>query len=222
MTQQQVSPSQVLRITEIYKSIQGESSFAGLPCVFIRLTGCPLRCRWCDTAYGFQGGDELTIDQILAEVRALGVSLVELTGGEPLSQHGTNDLARRLCDEGFTVLIETSGSEAIEALPNEVHIIMDLKCPGSGMVERNRMDNLKYLKSTDEIKFVIADLTDFEWATQMIKEHELDNKFRCLLSPAFGLIKPDQLVNWMLEAKVTARLNLQIHKYIWNPRKKGV
>lgn len=214
--------NQVVRITEIYKSIQGESSFAGLPCIFIRLTGCPLRCRWCDTSYGFEGGEDYTVRRIVDKVKANQINLVEMTGGEPLAQPASISLAEALCREGFKVLIETSGSEPIEDLPKDIHIIMDLKCPGSGMVDRNRLENLAFLKASDEVKFVIADRADFEWAAATIHEHNLGQRFKCLLSPAFGLLKPDVLVSWMLDAQLPVRLNLQIHKFIWNPRKKGV
>jgi 7-carboxy-7-deazaguanine synthase len=211
-----------LNITEIYPSVQGESSFAGLPCTFVRLTGCPLRCRWCDTAYAFHGGRSLGIDEILAEVKKLGINLVELTGGEPLAQEHCPTLAKGLVAQGYRVLIETSGSEPVDPLPPEVHIIMDLKCPGSGMADRNLWSNLSHLKPSDEIKMVVRDRVDFDWAESMIAEHDLSNRFRVLLSPAWGLLDSKELVAWMLERKVNARLNLQLHKYIWHPRAKGV
>jgi 7-carboxy-7-deazaguanine synthase len=209
-------------ITEIYKSVQGESSYAGLPCTFIRLTGCPLRCRWCDTVYSFQGGQTLTLDQIVGQVKELGVQLVELTGGEPLAQSSCPNLAKMLCDAGFKVLIETSGSEDIGVLDPRVHVIMDLKAPGSKMVERNLWSNIPKLKATDEVKIVIADRDDFDWAYAEIKKHELESRCHVLLSPAFGLLQPKDLVEWMLETKIQARLNLQQHKFIWHPRAKGV
>jgi 7-carboxy-7-deazaguanine synthase len=214
--------SESLIITEIYASVQGESGYAGLPCVFIRLTGCPLRCRWCDTTYGFDGGTSMTLDEIMAKVDALGVPLVELTGGEPLAQKNCATLAKRLVDKGYKVLIETGGSEPVEVLPQEVHIIMDLKCPGSKMDGRNLWRNLDVLKLTDEIKMVIADRADYEWARSRIQEHKLTDRFKVLLSPAFGLLQPKDLVEWLLADKLNVRLNLQLHKFIWHPRTKGV
>ena len=215
-------PQQSLIITEIYKSIQGESSFAGLPCVFVRLTGCPLRCRWCDTAYGFEGGQQKSFEQILAELSSLDCRLVEITGGEPLAQPATPEFIRILVEQGFKVLIETGGSESIEPLPLQTHIIMDLKCPDSGMSERNRYENISHLKPTDEVKFVVASRKDFEWALAMMHEFQLDERLQVLMSPAFGLLKPAELVGWILETGLKIRLNLQLHKFIWSPRAKGV
>lgn len=211
-----------LTITEIYGSIQGESSYAGLPCTFIRLTGCPLRCNWCDTAYGFYGGSTMSVEQILDRVKEIGLPLVELTGGEPLAQAPCSVLAQRLVDAGYKVLMETSGSEDVAILPPEVHIIMDLKCPGSKMQERNLWSNLDALKPSDEIKFVLAHRADFDWALEQIRTHDLDNRFCVLLSCAFGLLQPKDLAEWMVNHNVKARLNLQQHKYIWHPRAKGV
>lgn len=214
--------SDTLIITEIYASIQGESSYAGIPCTFVRLTGCPLRCRWCDTTYGFSGGSEMSLAEILAKVRELGLPLVELTGGEPLAQNNCAPLAKQLIEEGYKVLIETGGSEDVSPLDQAVHIIMDIKCPGSQMHEKNRWENLRHLKSTDEIKLVIADRKDFEWAVSKIKEHDLVSRFKVLLSPAFGLLQPKDLAEWIVQEKLNVRLNLQQHKYIWHPRAKGV
>lgn len=210
-----------LIITEIYPSIQGESSYAGLPCTFIRLTGCPLRCRWCDTTYSFEGGKPVTVEDILAQVGQHGIPLVELTGGEPLAQKETIKLAQLLGDQGYKVLIETGGSEDVSQLDARVHIIMDIKCPGSGMVDRNLWSNIDSLKTSDEIKFVIAHREDYDWALRVINERKLE-RFNLLFSPAFGLLQPKQLAEWMVEDKVKARLNLQQHKYIWHPRAKGV
>lgn len=210
-----------LIITEIYPSIQGESSYAGLPCTFIRLTGCPLRCRWCDTTYSFEGGKPLTVEDILAQVGQNGIPLVELTGGEPLAQKETIKLAQMLGDQGYKVLIETGGSEDVSQLDARVHIIMDIKCPGSGMVDRNLWSNIDSLKTSDEIKFVLAHREDYDWALRVINERKLE-RFNLLFSPAFGLLQPKQLAEWMVEDKVKARLNLQQHKYIWHPRAKGV
>ena len=210
-----------LIITEIYPSIQGESSYAGLPCTFIRLTGCPLRCRWCDTTYSFEGGKPVTVEDILAQVGQNGIPLVELTGGEPLAQKETIKLAQMLGDQGYKVLIETGGSEDVSQLDARVHIIMDIKCPGSGMVDRNLWSNIDSLKTSDEIKFVLAHREDYDWALRAINERKLE-RFNLLFSPAFGLLQPKQLAEWMVEDKVKARLNLQQHKYIWHPRAKGV
>jgi 7-carboxy-7-deazaguanine synthase len=211
-----------LIITEIYASVQGESSYAGIPCTFVRLTGCPLRCRWCDTAYGFYGGTQMDINAIVERVAELGLPLVELTGGEPLAQKDCATLAQRLIEKGHRVLIETGGSEDVSVLPGKTHIIMDIKCPGSQMHERNLWANLDHLKPTDEIKMVLAGRDDFEWATNLIKERQLASRFNVLLSPAFGLLQPKDLAEWMVAEKLNARLNLQQHKYIWHPRAKGV
>lgn len=214
--------SKSLLVKELYKSIQGESSYAGLPCVFIRLSGCPLRCRWCDTVYGFKGGDVLTIDEILEKVKSLDVPLVELTGGEPLAQDNAFDLLDRLCNSGYKVLLETSGSVDISQVHKNTHIIMDLKCPDSKMSEHNLFENLDHLKASDEIKFVVANKADLDWARMIIHEYHLDSRFSLLLSPAFGLVDPKDLVKWMLDYKINARLNLQLHKYIWSPKAKSV
>jgi 7-carboxy-7-deazaguanine synthase len=211
-----------LIVTEIYASLQGESSYAGFPCTFVRLTGCPLRCRWCDTAYAFEGGEERSIDAIVDEVQRIGVSLVELTGGEPLAQAGTPQLIQRLIDLGHRVLIETGGSESIAALPPATHVIMDLKCPGSKMDGRNLWSNLDRLKPSDEIKFVVASRADYEWARDVIVRERLDRRFGVLMSCAFGLVQPKDLAAWMLEERLGWRMQLQQHKYIWHPRAKGV
>lgn len=213
----------MLQVTEIYKSIQGEAAYSGFPCIFIRLTGCPLRCRWCDTVYGFKGGSSMGIDQILAKVKELDCPLVELTGGEPLAQEESINLMKALIEAGYKVLIETSGSESIKDVPKQVHVIMDIKCPGSGMDAKNNLDNLKFLKPTDEIKCVIASRADFDWAVELIGQQGLRSICGLLFSPAFGLVKPSDLVAWILESgHFFIKLNLQIHKYIWDPKKKGV
>lgn len=211
-----------LTITEIYASLQGESSYAGLPCTFVRLTGCPLRCRWCDTAYAFKGGRSMNIGEIMAEVERIGVPLVELTGGEPLAQEAAPQLAKALVDKGYKVLIETSGAEPIAPLHPAVHVIMDLKCPDSGMSDRNLWANLEHLKPTDEIKFVVASRTDFDWALEVIARERLDKRCQLLFSCAWGHVQPKDLAAWMLESRVQARMQLQAHKYIWGPRAKGV
>jgi 7-carboxy-7-deazaguanine synthase len=209
-------------ITEIFASIQGESSYAGKPCTFIRLSGCPLRCSWCDTAYGFADGDTKSLESILDEVNSLTPKMVELTGGEPLAQEGLVLLAEELLSQGYRVLIETGGSESIEKLPQNIHIVMDLKCPGSKMEDRNLWSNLDHLKPTDEIKFVVADRNDFDWAQAVIEKYQLCSKHSVLFSPAWGHVKPDDLSAWLIESGLDCRLNLQLHKYIWGPRVKGV
>ena len=212
-----------LRVTEIYKSIQGESTFAGLPCIFIRTTGCNLRCVWCDSAYSFYGGSWMTLDAIMAEVEKLDCALVEITGGEPLLQPGTPLLAQRLQRAGKTVLVETSGERPIETLPDGVIRIMDLKCPDSGESERNRLENIAHLQPRDEIKFVLASRRDYEFARDKIREHNLGARVNSvLLSVVFGKLQPVQVVDWMLEDQLPARFQLQMHKFIWDPLKKGV
>ena len=211
-----------LKVTEIYASVQGESSFAGVPCTFVRLSGCPLRCRWCDTVYSFSGGESLSLGEITAQIKSLAIPTVEITGGEPLAQANVIPLVDKLIDDGYKVLMETGGSETVQGLNDRLHIIMDLKCPGSGMDSHNLLANLDYLKPSDEIKFVVADKNDFLWAKMMIKEHHLEQRFNVLLSPAFGLVKPKDLTAWLLAENLNVRLNLQIHKYIWPPKTKGV
>lgn len=213
-----------MRVTEIFRSIQGESSRAGWPCVFVRSTGCNLRCVWCDTAYSFHGGDEMTVDEILSEVERIGEGcrLVELTGGEPLLQHDVGELAEGLLEAGYTVLCETSGSVPVDRVPEAVVKIMDLKPPGSGEEEANDWANLERLDpARDEIKFVLADRTDYEWALRQISERGLE-RFTVHLSPVHGELDRRTLAEWMLEDGVTARLNLQLHKFVWDPQARGV
>lgn len=211
-----------MRITEIYKSIQGESTYAGFPCVFVRTTGCSLRCRWCDTSYAFQGGTEQSAQQVLEQIKALHCSLVEFTGGEPLEQEDCLSVMAACLAEGFKVLLETSGAVSIQKVPKGVHIIMDVKCPDSNMAERNLYDNFHYLKSSDEVKFVVASEADFAWAETLIAEHALDEKCQVLISPAFALMKNEQLAALVCASKRKLRMQLQLHKYIWHPRAKGV
>lgn len=210
-----------MRITEIYKSIQGESSYAGLPCVFIRTTGCDLRCSWCDSEFTFSGGTSMTLDQIIAEVETYDCELVELTGGEPMLQPEIYELAERLADAGHTVLIETGGHRDISKLDQRVVRIMDLKCPASGECEKNLWSNLEHLRPHDEVKFVLADRGDYDWMLQTIREHRLEDRVKLLISTAFGSVKPEQVVAWMLEDKLRARFQLQLHKYIWRPEERG-
>ena len=214
--------SSFLQITTIYESIQGESTYAGRRCVFVRTTGCPLRCRWCDTSYAFAGGTRMSLTQIIQRVQSYSAPLVELTGGEPLAQPATLTLMKQLIDLNKQVMIETSGSIDIQSIDPQVHIIMDIKCPDSGMASHNRYTNFAHLKSTDEIKFVIASSQDFQWAVQLVSEYNLLSQFVVLFSPAFGLLKPADLSAWILESSLDIRLNLQIHKMIWAPRAKDV
>jgi len=213
-----------LRLIEVYNSIQGESTWAGLPCVFVRLARCNLRCTWCDTTYSFHGGETWTLDAIVSAVAAYGPRLVELTGGEPLAQKECATLCELLIERGFTVLIETSGSLPINVLPAPVIRIMDLKCPDSGEVASNHWANLDYLsRERDEVKFVIASRRDYEWSREVIRKHRLETRCKeILLSPAFGLIDPKDIVAWMLEDALPARFQVQMHKFIWDPKQKGV
>lgn len=221
-----VGPS--LRVTEIFHSIQGESTWAGLPCVFVRLTGCPLRCVWCDTEYAFFGGEILSLEEILAQVREAGSQLVELTGGEPLIHPNAFLLVEELLDLGFTVLVETSGAVDVSNLNPRAHKIMDLKCPGSGEVERNLWPNLDHLTERDELKFVLKDRRDYEWSRQVIRDRELDLRVRSgalgalLLSPVWGTLDLGELASWILADGLPVRLQLQLHKLIWEPDARGV
>lgn len=210
-----------MRITEIFHSIQGESSHAGRPCVFVRLTGCNLRCRWCDSEYTFTGGEKRSIDEVIAQVKSYGCELVEITGGEPLAQADAFELIRRLCDDGLEVLIETSGSIDIAPVDRRAKIILDIKCPGSGEVEKNRWSNLEQLREHDEIKFVIADRADYDWARQVIAEKNLAGR-TILFSPVWGELDLRPLAEWMLADRVPARLQTQLHKHIWGAEARGV
>lgn len=220
----------LLRVTEIYHSVQGESTWAGEPCTFVRLTGCPLRCVWCDTAYAFHGGEKLSLETILDRVQAIGCPLVELTGGEPLAHPNAFELVRRLLAEGFTVLIETSGSEDVSGLDRRAHVIMDLKCPGSGESSRNRWENLEHLDGGDEIKFVVVDRTDYEWARSVTREQALERRVAegslrsILISPVWGSEQASlkDLARWILEDGLQVRLQTQLHKHIWEPTRRSV
>lgn len=212
-----------LTVNEIYKSIQGESTWAGLPCVFVRLTGCDLRCTYCDTAYAFYEGSKKEFEEILTTIIAFDCPLVEITGGEPLLQKNVLPLMTQLCDKGLTVLIETSGAHDISKIDPRVHRIMDLKTPGSGECARNLYANIPHLTQRDEVKFVIGGREDYEWTRGMITQHALTEKVRAvLLSPIFGRIDPKQIVDWMLEDKLSARFQLQMHKFVWPPSERGV
>jgi len=211
-----------MRITEIFHSIQGESSYAGQPCVFVRLTGCPLRCTWCDTDYAFYGGQECSIDEILAKVHTYGCRLVEVTGGEPLAQTESLPLMTRLCDTDYTVLLETSGAVDIAPVDPRVHVILDVKCPGSGMADRMHWPNLSKLTVKDEAKFVLADRTDYDWAREILAEHDVADRCTVLFSPVFGSLGVRELADWILADKLPVRFQIQLHKYIWAPDMRGV
>lgn len=212
----------MLTITEIFHSIQGESTHAGRPCVFIRLTGCPLRCTWCDTAYAFYGGRDLSQDDVMAQVRAFGCKLVEVTGGEPLSQSAVLPLLIRLCDEGFEVLLETSGAIDTAGVDRRVHVVLDVKCPASGMAERMYWPNLDRLGSGDEVKFVIKNRGDYEWAREVVRSRNLAARCAVLMSPVFGEMDARQLAEWVLVDRLPVRFQLQMHKHIWAPEMRGV
>lgn len=213
----------MLKVNEIYFSIQGESSKAGLPCVFVRLTYCNLRCTYCDTEYAFYDGKELSIDEIIKEIKKYGCKLVEITGGEPLVQmEECLKLMKRLSDNGYEVMIETAGNLSIKEIDKRVMIIMDLKCPSSGMLKKNLYENINYLKQTDEVKFVIGDREDYEWSQEQLTKYSLTEKCNVLFSVVFDKLDPVTLVNWIVEDNLNVRFQLQMHKYIWHPQTKGV
>ncbi len=211
-----------MQITEIYKSIQGESSFAGLPCVFVRTTGCNLRCVWCDTEYAFYDGKNMSLDEIVEKVESFNCNLVEITGGEPLLQADVPELANRLLSKDFTVLIETSGERDISVLDTRVIKIMDIKCPGSGESEKNCWQNLDHLTLNDELKFVLKDRQDYDWAVNVIIKYDLANRVKLLFSPVWGEIELQDLTQWILKDNLNVRLQIQLHKIIWSPETKGV
>ena len=212
-----------LKVHEIYQSIQGESTWAGCRCVFVRLTACDLRCSYCDTEYAFYEGKKRTLDDIFNEVIAFDCPLIEITGGEPLLQRNVLPLMTRLCDAGKTVLIETSGAHDISVIDARVHRIMDLKTPGSGECARNLWSNIEHLAKGDEVKFVIGSREDYEWSRDQMRMHRLDERSGCVLfSPIFGRIEPRAIVDWIVEDKLPVRFQLQMHKFIWDPKQKGV
>jgi len=211
-----------MKITEIYASIQGETQYAGLPCTLVRTTGCDLRCGYCDSAFAFQGGREMTLDDITREVDRLGAPLVLLTGGEPMLQRDLPALAARLLATGYKVMIETSGAHPLGSLPDEVVRIVDVKAPASGESHRMRWELLAELRPRDAAKFVLADEADYRWASEIIREHNLGGRTEVLLSPVHGRLDPKNLVTWMLRDRLPARLNLQLHKYVWDPEARGV
>ena len=211
-----------MKINEIFTSIQGETSFVGLPFTFVRLTGCNLRCSYCDTQYAYEEGTEYSLDTVVAEVNKRAVPRVVITGGEPLLQDETCILCARLLDAGVTVLLETNGSILIKDVDQRVHRILDLKCPGSGMDKYMNLQNVDYLTVRDEIKFVISDRKDFEWALEILSQHEMQGRAHVLFSPVSGRLHPHELAEWILQEKLNVRLQLQIHRYIWPDRRRGV
>lgn len=214
----------MLRVTEIFHSIQGESTHAGRPCTFVRLTGCPMRCVWCDSEYTFTGGDHVSIDDILAKVRATECSLVEVTGGEPLAQPEAFTLINRLCDEGYEVLLETGGYVSTEKVDSRAKIILDVKCPGSGEEARNHWPNLDLLRAhKDEVKFVIANRDDWDFARDIIKRFELEKRaLAILISPVWNNLDLPEVASWITSSRLDVRMQLQMHKYIWGPEARGV
>jgi 7-carboxy-7-deazaguanine synthase len=212
----------VLRVNEIFHSIQGESTHAGRPCVFVRLTGCHLRCVWCDTAYAFHEGAPMSVDAIVEQVDRFGCSLVEVTGGEPLLQPGSIDLMRALLARGHEVLLETSGSLPIGAVPEGVRRIVDVKCPGSGESGRNLWSNLDELRDGDEIKFVVADRADYDWAREVVRDRGLDDRAPVLFSAVRETLAPGDLARWVLEDRLPVRVQVQMHKVLWPDALRGV
>ena len=218
-----MADAEQIRVHEIYESIQGESSFAGRPCTFVRLSRCNLRCRWCDTPQAFEGGTQMTRAEVLEKALSFETPLVELTGGEPLLQEGAIPLLRDLCDAGRTVLLETSGERDICQVDPRVHRIMDLKAPGSGESERNRWENIADLGKRDEVKIVLADRVDYEWAKAAVEQHDLAARVNeVLLSPVWGELDPKELVKWVLEDALPVRVQIQMHKVIWDADMQGV
>jgi 7-carboxy-7-deazaguanine synthase len=210
-----VSGTASLRVTEIFRSIQGESTRAGLPCAFVRLTGCALRCAWCDSAYAFSGGEEMSVEDAAGRVLALGTDLVEVTGGEPLEQEGVYALMERLLEAGKTVLLETGGHVAIDRVDPRVVRIVDVKAPGSGMAGANLPENLEALGPRDEVKFVLADRRDFEWALRLVSSRDLDRRHVVIFSPAWESLAASELAEWIRDCGRPIRLGIQLHKVLW-------
>jgi 7-carboxy-7-deazaguanine synthase len=211
-----------LKITEIFTSIQGESTYSGLPCTFIRFTGCNLRCSYCDTKYAYEGGEEFTIFELLGRVKEERIALVEITGGEPLLQEGVYNLSEELINEGYTVLMETNGSMSIERLDRRLVKILDLKCPGSGMSEKMDFENLTFLEEKDQVKFVIGNREDYFWTKEIIGRYSLEKRAQVLLSPVTRKVAPKKLAEWILEDRLPVRFQLPLHKYIWGFNARGV
>jgi 7-carboxy-7-deazaguanine synthase len=213
----------MLTVSEIYLSVQGESTHAGRLCAFVRLAACDLRCRWCDTPYAFTGGQKMSVDDVLVAVRGLDCHLVEITGGEPLLQPDVGRLMERLLADGFEVLLETGGHVPMDWVPDDVVAIVDVKCPGSGEADRMHWPNLDDLSAHDEVKFVIQDRADFDYACEVLDRHDLARRTAAVLfSPVHGVLAPADLARWMIDRRVPARLQLQAHKYIWSPEARGV
>lgn len=204
-----------LRVHEIFYSLQGESSRIGLPTVFVRLTGCPMRCVYCDTAYAFHGGKSIELAEIMREVASHGAHYVTVTGGEPLAQKECETLLRELCDAGYDVSLETGGAMDISNVDPRVSVILDIKTPGSGEVEKNHWSNLGHIKPKDEIKFVLCGREDYEWARQIISEHDLAGKCSVLFSPVYQQVNPTELAEWVLKDKLPVRMQVQLHKILW-------
>ena len=209
------SPTLTLRLTEVFLSLQGETSRAGLPTVFIRLAGCPLRCRWCDTTYSFQGGETVTLDALLARVAEFGVPTVCVTGGEPLAQKACLPLLSALCDAGYSVSLETSGALDVSRVDPRVSRIVDVKPPESGEAARNRWENIAHLTPHDEIKFVLANRADYEWAREVLRERQLDRICPVLFAPVQGELPPAQLADWIIADRLPVRMQVQLHKVLW-------
>lgn len=211
-----------MKVCEIFASIQGESTYAGIPCTFIRLTGCNLRCSYCDTVYAYDTGTELKAEEIIDKVKSFGLKTVEITGGEPLLQEDVLALIKRLLDNNYKVLVETNGSRDISKIDKRAVIILDIKTPGSAMSGEMMLSTLEHLKSEDEVKFVITNREDYVWATNFIKEYALPRKCTVLFAPAFGMLEPKYLSRWIIDDRLEVRLNLQLHKYIYDPEARGV
>ncbi len=212
----------MLKINEIYASIQGESSHTGLPCVFIRLTGCNLRCSWCDTAYAFYDGKNLTVEETLQKVETFGLPLVEITGGEPLLQEDVYPLMEALLKKGYRVMLETSGALPIDKVPEKVIKILDIKCPGSGEEKKNHLENMKFLSPHDEVKFVLLDRADYEWSRNMLRKYDMVPSKQVLFSPVYDKLNLKDLSQWILQDRLAVRLQTQLHKVIWSKDAIGV
>jgi 7-carboxy-7-deazaguanine synthase len=211
-----------LKINEIFYSIQGESTYMGIPCVFVRLVGCNLRCRYCDTQYAYEDGIMMSVDSVIDEIRNYDVKLVEITGGEPLLQDGVYTLMHNLVEKGYTVLLETNGSVTLDKVNGEVVKIVDVKCPSSGMSHKMEFSNMRYVNKKDQVKLVVSDKMDYDWAKDIIKRHNLLEITQVLMSPVHQILEPRTLVRWILDDKLQVRLQIQLHKYIWGPEVRGV